>query len=287
MALFHALGTTRLQAGTVCDTCADVAWEMTCGSVGGADPEAMVHSDLIVSWSADLVTTAVHIVGQDRGSAGAGRAARGHRAPAEPHGRPADWHVAAANRHRRRARPRPHARARLGTGWRIGTTSRARRSGSTGSSGRCCPDSARTRVAAITGLPRGRRRAPRPSLRPGAGAVHPARDRDVPEQPGRPGRAGRSPVCPPSSAPTGSPAAARFSRPSAASASRFEAVRRPSGPAATRLVNHSRLGQALLELGRPADPGALRLGQQPGRDVPGRRERAPGAHARGPLHGRS
>ena len=60
MALFHALGTTRLQAGTVCDTCADVAWEMTCGPVGGADPEAMVHSDLIVSWSADLVTTAVH-----------------------------------------------------------------------------------------------------------------------------------------------------------------------------------------------------------------------------------
>ncbi len=60
MALFHALGTTRLQAGTICDTCADVAWEMTCGPVGGADPEAMVHSDLIVSWSADLVTTAVH-----------------------------------------------------------------------------------------------------------------------------------------------------------------------------------------------------------------------------------
>ena len=31
----------------------------------------------------------------------------------------------------------------------------------------------------------------------------------------------------------------------------FEAVRRPSGPARTRLVNHSRLGQALLELRDP------------------------------------
>ena len=46
MALFHALGTTRLQPGTVCDTCADVAWEATCGPVGGADPEAMLDSDL-------------------------------------------------------------------------------------------------------------------------------------------------------------------------------------------------------------------------------------------------
>ena len=41
MALFHALGTTRLQPGTICDTCADVAWETTCGPVGGADPESM------------------------------------------------------------------------------------------------------------------------------------------------------------------------------------------------------------------------------------------------------
>jgi anaerobic selenocysteine-containing dehydrogenase len=31
----------------------------------------------------------------------------------------------------------------------------------------------------------------------------------------------------------------------------FEAVRRPSGPAATRLVNHSRLGEALLEMRDP------------------------------------
>ena len=34
--------------------------------------------------------------------------------------------------------------------------------------------------------------------------------------------------------------------------SSFEAIRRPSGPGATRLVNHSRLGQDLLEMRDPA-----------------------------------
>src|SRR5207302_8627303 len=59
--LFHALGTSRLQAGTVCDTCCETAWDLTVGPVGGADPESIVHSDLIVSWGADLVATNVHL----------------------------------------------------------------------------------------------------------------------------------------------------------------------------------------------------------------------------------
>src|SRR5579863_10466185 len=58
--LFHALGTSRLWAGTVCDTCCETAWDMTVGPVGGADPEAVAESDLIVSWGADLVATNVH-----------------------------------------------------------------------------------------------------------------------------------------------------------------------------------------------------------------------------------
>lgn len=58
--LFHALGTSRLQAGTVCDTCCETAWEITVGPVGGADPESVVHSDLVVSWGADLAATNVH-----------------------------------------------------------------------------------------------------------------------------------------------------------------------------------------------------------------------------------
>jgi anaerobic selenocysteine-containing dehydrogenase len=58
--LFHALGTSRLQAGTVCDTCCETAWDVTVGPVGGADPELVVHSDLVVSWGADLAATNVH-----------------------------------------------------------------------------------------------------------------------------------------------------------------------------------------------------------------------------------
>jgi anaerobic selenocysteine-containing dehydrogenase len=58
--LFHALGSSRLQAGTVCDTCCEVAWDMTVGPVGSADPQSVAHSDLVISWGADLAATNVH-----------------------------------------------------------------------------------------------------------------------------------------------------------------------------------------------------------------------------------
>ncbi len=58
--LFHALGTSRLQGGTVCDTCCETAWDMTVGPIGGADPESVVQSDLMISWGADLAATNVH-----------------------------------------------------------------------------------------------------------------------------------------------------------------------------------------------------------------------------------
>jgi len=58
--LFHALGASRLDAGTVCDSCAIEAWNSTLGPVGGVDPESVVHSDLVVSWGCDLITTNVH-----------------------------------------------------------------------------------------------------------------------------------------------------------------------------------------------------------------------------------
>jgi len=60
LGLFHALGTSRLIAGTVCDTCCEEAWNVTVGPIGGADPEAVEEADLIVSWGADLVATNVH-----------------------------------------------------------------------------------------------------------------------------------------------------------------------------------------------------------------------------------
>jgi anaerobic selenocysteine-containing dehydrogenase len=59
--LFHALGCSRLRGGTVCDSCADAAWAATVGDIGGADPESVQESDLIVSWSSDLHATNVHL----------------------------------------------------------------------------------------------------------------------------------------------------------------------------------------------------------------------------------
>jgi len=61
LGLFHALGVTRLQAGTVCDSAAEAGWDAACGSVGGADPETVVEADLVISWGADLLTTNLHI----------------------------------------------------------------------------------------------------------------------------------------------------------------------------------------------------------------------------------
>jgi anaerobic selenocysteine-containing dehydrogenase len=58
---FHALGSTRLLGGTVCDSCADAAWSATLGDVGGADPESVTDSDLIISWGSDLHATNVHL----------------------------------------------------------------------------------------------------------------------------------------------------------------------------------------------------------------------------------
>jgi anaerobic selenocysteine-containing dehydrogenase len=60
LGFFHALGVSRLDAGTICDSCASAAWNATVGPIGGADPESIVDSDLIVSWGCDLVSTNVH-----------------------------------------------------------------------------------------------------------------------------------------------------------------------------------------------------------------------------------
>jgi anaerobic selenocysteine-containing dehydrogenase len=58
--LFHAMGTSRLWAGTVCDSCSEAAWDATVGPIGGADPESVTESDLVICWGADLVATNVH-----------------------------------------------------------------------------------------------------------------------------------------------------------------------------------------------------------------------------------
>src|SRR5260370_9178452 len=52
LGLFHALGTSRLIAGTVRATCCEEAWNMTVGPIGGAAPEAVDDSAPIGSWGA-------------------------------------------------------------------------------------------------------------------------------------------------------------------------------------------------------------------------------------------
>ena len=59
--LFHALGSSRLLGGTVCDSCAEAAWDATVGPTGGADPESVAASDLVISWGSDLHATNVHL----------------------------------------------------------------------------------------------------------------------------------------------------------------------------------------------------------------------------------
>ncbi|MHB8574553.1 MAG: molybdopterin-containing oxidoreductase family protein [Dehalococcoidia bacterium] len=61
-ALFHALSGSRLIAGTVCDTACDAGWGFAVGEAKGTDPETVVESDLIIAWGANLVTTNVHLV---------------------------------------------------------------------------------------------------------------------------------------------------------------------------------------------------------------------------------
>lgn len=61
-ALFHALGASRFNAGTVCDSTADAGWEAAVGGTPGTDPETIVDSDLIVCWGANIVTVNVHLV---------------------------------------------------------------------------------------------------------------------------------------------------------------------------------------------------------------------------------
>ena len=59
--LFHALGTSRLRGGTVCDSCAEAAWDSVIGPIGGADPESASEADLLICWGSDLHATNVHL----------------------------------------------------------------------------------------------------------------------------------------------------------------------------------------------------------------------------------
>ena len=60
-ALFHKLGATRLRTN-ICSFGADEGYRVAVGSGYGLDPEDIVHSDLIVVWGCNVVTTQVHLI---------------------------------------------------------------------------------------------------------------------------------------------------------------------------------------------------------------------------------
>ncbi|MBI2218296.1 MAG: molybdopterin-dependent oxidoreductase [Candidatus Rokubacteria bacterium] len=249
MALFHALGTTRLQAGTVCDSCADTAWEMTCGPVGGADPEDVVHSDLVIAWSADLVTTNVHLwakveEARRRGAQLVVIDPRRSRTAAQ-----ADWHVT----------PRVGTDAALALGLmhvlaRDGLADREYLARETTGFDRLAADVlprfAPDQVERVTGVARADverlahhyGRAHAPFIRIGTGMSRCAQGgqaiRAVALLPGVTGAYARR-----------GGGALMITVPGFGL--RYDLIRRPAGPETTRTVNHSRLGEALLALADP------------------------------------
>jgi anaerobic selenocysteine-containing dehydrogenase len=261
--LFHALGATRLRAGTVCDSCSDEAWEAALGPVGGADPESVAQSDLVIAWSADLVTTNVHFWAKVEAARRASERPmlvvidpRRSRTAAL-----ADWHLA----------PRIGTDAALALGLmhvlvRDGLCDRAYLARETCGFDRVerevLPRFSPARTEAITGVPAvdverlaqlyGRARAP--FIRIGWGMSRSAQGgqaiRAVALLPGVTGAYAR----PGGGALLSTAPGFGFS---------LDAIRKPSGPAEVRTVNHSRLGDALLRLDNPPIRALFVAGNNP------------------------
>jgi anaerobic selenocysteine-containing dehydrogenase len=247
--LFHALGASRLRAGTVCDTCCETAWDMTVGPIGGADPEAVIHSDLVVCWGADLVATNVHFWAKLE----AVRRRGVHLIVIDPRrsrtARRADWHLP----------------IRIGTdaALALGVMNILVRDGlcdrdyiaqctlgferlERGVLPRFTPD----RVAEITGLPvadierfAAQYGAAKASfVRLGEGMTRLVQGgqalRAVALLPGVTGAYGRR-------------GGGALLLTASSCELHYDVVRKPSGPAETRTINHLRLGEALLELEDP------------------------------------
>lgn len=249
MGLFHALGTTRLLAGTVCDSCAGAGWEAALGDVGGTDPEAVLESDLVVAWGADLVSTNVHfwaLVERARARGAALIVVDPQRSRTAAR---ADWHVP--------VRVDTDAALALGVMHvlaRDGLCDRDYLARHTVGFDRLerevLPRFAPARVAEIAGVPAadverlahryGRARAP--LIRIGSGMSRARRGgqavRAVALLPGVVGAYGK-------------PGGGAFLLTVPGFGFDFGFMRQPGGPRARREVNHARIGQALLELRDP------------------------------------
>ena len=247
--LFHALGTSRLQAGTVCDTCCETAWDFTVGPIGGADPESVAQSDLIVSWGADLMATNVHLWAKVEEARKKGVEVIVIDPRRSRTAQRADWHIP--------IRIGTDAALALGVmhilvrdGLCDAAYMAAHTVGFERLAGEVLPRFAPARVAEITGL--GVRdverfaglygRAKASFIRLGEGMTRLAGGgqalRAVALLPGVTGAYGR-------------PGGGALLLTAASCELDYNAIRKPSGPGATRLVNHLRLGEALLEMRDP------------------------------------
>lgn len=259
--LFHALGTSRLQAGTVCDTCCEVAWDMTLGPVGGADPESVVESDLVIAWGCDLMAVNVHFWAKLDAARKAGARVividpRRSRTAAA-----ADWHLPI----------RIGTDAALAVGIahilvRDGLVDRhyveAHTHGFDRWEREVLPDFPPERVSAITGIPVADIEAlaaefgaaRRAFIRIGEGMTRLARGgqalRAVATLPALTGAYGRR-------------GGGALLLTASSMDFDFSFVRKPSGPASTRLVNHSLLGRELLEMRDPPIRGLFIAANNP------------------------
>lgn len=248
--LFHALGTSRLLGGTVCDSCAEAAWDATVGpGTGGADPESVTEADLVVSWGSDLHATNVHLwakieQARKRGAPLVVIDPRRTRAA-----QAADWHLP----------------IRIGTdsALALGVMHILVRDGKTDEAylaehtigfdrvrAEVLPRFTPTRTAAITGLTEADVErfaatygaAKKSFIRIGFGMsrfTHGGQNlRTVALLPGVTGAYGRY-------------GGGALLATAAAFDLNYNAVRKPSGPATTRTINHLKLGEALLTLNDP------------------------------------
>jgi len=247
--LFYALGASRLLGGTVCDSCAEAAWDATVGPTGGADPESVTASDLVIGWGSDLHATNVHLWAKIE----------------EVRGRGAKLVVIDPRRTRAAVAADWHLPIKIGTDSalalgvmhilvRDGLADRAYLAAQTIGFERVeaevLPRFTPDRVAEITGLTAadverlaamyGAARTP--FIRIGFGMsrfTHGGQNlRTVALLPGVTGAYGRY-------------GGGAMLATAAAFDLNYGAVRRPSGPATARTVNHLKLGEALLELTDP------------------------------------
>ncbi|MBV9251603.1 MAG: molybdopterin-dependent oxidoreductase [Acetobacteraceae bacterium] len=259
--LFHALGSSRLWGGTVCDSCSEAAWDATVGPIGGADPESVMESDLIVCWGSDLFATNVHFWAKVEKARERGirlvtidpRRTRSAQA--------ADWYIP--------IRIGTDAALALGVMHilvRDGLCDRAyldaKTIGFDRVEGEVLPRFTPARVSKITGIPPADierfaalyANAKKSFIRLGWGMTRFTHGgqalRTVALLPGVTGAYGRY-------------GGGALLATAASFDLNYDAVRKPSGPASTRIVNHLKLGEALLELTDPPIRGLLIAANNP------------------------